>query len=76
MIQRLSEVWQNVERVARDEGVMRIGASGLDDEHRGALSQHEAVSVDVPGPRGSFGFVIAPFAAIRPNDFRGRSRRL
>jgi epoxyqueuosine reductase len=33
MITRLSEVWQNVERVARDEGVVRLGASGVDDPH-------------------------------------------
>jgi epoxyqueuosine reductase len=33
MITRLSEVWPNVERVARAEGVVRIGASGIDDEH-------------------------------------------
>jgi epoxyqueuosine reductase len=32
----LSEVWPNVERVARGEGVVRIGASKLDDDH-GAL---------------------------------------
>jgi epoxyqueuosine reductase len=34
MITRLSEVWENVERVARGEGVVRIGASDLDDDHR------------------------------------------
>ncbi|MGZ8867560.1 MAG: tRNA epoxyqueuosine(34) reductase QueG, partial [Thermoanaerobaculia bacterium] len=33
MIQRLSEVWPLLERIARDEGVLRIGASGLADEH-------------------------------------------
>jgi epoxyqueuosine reductase len=36
MITRLSEIWQNVERVARAEGVVRVGASKLDDDH-GAL---------------------------------------
>jgi epoxyqueuosine reductase len=36
MIMRLSEVWQKVERIARAEGVVRIGASDLDDDH-GAL---------------------------------------
>src|SRR4051812_11420653 len=34
MSARLSEVWPNVERVARGEGVVRIGASKLDDDHR------------------------------------------
>src|SRR4051794_2765969 len=34
MITRLSEVWQNVERVAHAEGVVRVGASKLDDDHR------------------------------------------
>ena len=33
MIQRLSEVWPLLERIAREEGVLRIGASGLADEH-------------------------------------------
>ena len=30
---RLSEVWPLLERVARAEGVMRLGASGIDDAH-------------------------------------------
>jgi epoxyqueuosine reductase len=34
MITRLSEVWQSVVRVVRAEGVVRIGASKLDDDHR------------------------------------------
>lgn len=33
MITRLSEVWPALERIARDEGVLRIGASHLSDEH-------------------------------------------
>lgn len=33
MITRLSEVWPILERIARDEGVLRIGASNLADEH-------------------------------------------
>ena len=33
MITRLSEVWPNVERIARGEGVVRIGASHLEDAH-------------------------------------------
>jgi len=36
MITRLSEVWPNVERVARAEGVVRVGASKIDDD-RSAL---------------------------------------
>src|SRR5216110_3426612 len=34
MITKLSEVWLNVERVARAEGVARVGTSKLDDDHR------------------------------------------
>jgi epoxyqueuosine reductase len=30
---KLSEVWPSVERVARAEGVLRVGASGIDDAH-------------------------------------------
>jgi epoxyqueuosine reductase len=33
MITRLSEVWASVERIARAEGVLRAGASALDDDH-------------------------------------------
>ena len=33
MITRLSEVWSLLERVAREEGVLRIGASDLADAH-------------------------------------------
>jgi epoxyqueuosine reductase len=33
MITRLSEVWPAIERVAREEGVLRAGASDLDDAH-------------------------------------------
>ena len=33
MISRLSEVWSGLERVARDEGVVRLGASDLTDAH-------------------------------------------
>lgn len=33
MITRLSEVWPLLERIARDEGVLRIGASNLGDDH-------------------------------------------
>lgn len=33
MIERLSDVWPEIERVARDEGVVRIGAADVDDEN-------------------------------------------
>ncbi len=33
MIKRLSEVWPTIERIARAEGVVRIGASDLTNEH-------------------------------------------
>ena len=33
MIERLSEVWPEIERVARDEGVVRIGAADVDDDN-------------------------------------------
>ena len=33
MITRLSEVWPTIERVAGAEGVVRVGASGLEDAH-------------------------------------------
>jgi len=33
MIRKLSEVWGAVERVARDAGVLRLGASDLDADH-------------------------------------------
>jgi epoxyqueuosine reductase len=39
MITRLSEVWQNVERVARGEGAVRLGASDLDDHHRAIFDE-------------------------------------
>lgn len=36
MIEKLSQIWPSVERVARAEGVVRVGAAGMDDDH-GAL---------------------------------------
>lgn len=33
MITKLSEVWPDLERTAREEGVLHLGASDLDDEH-------------------------------------------
>ncbi|HEV7572757.1 MAG TPA: tRNA epoxyqueuosine(34) reductase QueG [Thermoanaerobaculia bacterium] len=39
MITRLSEIWPNVERVARAEGVVRVGASDVDDAHAGIFDE-------------------------------------
>jgi len=39
MITRLSEVWESVERIARAEGVMRIGASDLTDAHASVFDE-------------------------------------
>ena len=36
---KLSEVWPLLERLARDEGVVRLGASGIDDEHAALFEQ-------------------------------------
>src|SRR5512144_2297094 len=30
---QLSRVWSDIERVAREEGVLRVGASNIDDAH-------------------------------------------
>src|SRR3954451_13265062 len=32
-MRKLSEIWSAIERVARAHGVVRLGASGLDDAH-------------------------------------------
>jgi len=39
MITKLSEVWPNVERIARAEGVVRVGASDLEDDHRSLFDE-------------------------------------
>jgi epoxyqueuosine reductase len=39
MITRLSEVWPSVERIARDEGVVLIGASDLADAHNALFDE-------------------------------------
>jgi epoxyqueuosine reductase len=36
---KLSEVWETLERVAREEGVLHVGASDLDDAHAGLFAQ-------------------------------------
>jgi len=35
----LSAFWPSIERVARAHGVIRLGASGLDDEHAELFAQ-------------------------------------
>jgi epoxyqueuosine reductase len=61
MITRLSEVWPNVERVARDEGVLRVGASKLDDDHNALF--HEWLD---RGHQATMQY-LAKTAAIRGN---------
>jgi epoxyqueuosine reductase len=39
MPKKLSEVWPELERVARDEGVVHLGASGVGDEHAELFAQ-------------------------------------
>jgi epoxyqueuosine reductase len=39
MTSRLSEVWPILERIARDEGVVHLGASDLDDEHASQFAE-------------------------------------
>jgi epoxyqueuosine reductase len=39
MITKLSEVWSAVERIAREEGVARVGASDLVDEHKALFDE-------------------------------------
>ena len=36
---KLSEVWPSLERIARKEGVLRLGASGIDDAHAELFSE-------------------------------------
>jgi hypothetical protein len=38
MSAKLSEVWLELERVAREEGVVRLGAADLGDEHAAACA--------------------------------------
>ncbi|HKB81079.1 MAG TPA: tRNA epoxyqueuosine(34) reductase QueG [Thermoanaerobaculia bacterium] len=35
MIERLSQIWPEIERAARGAGAIRVGAAGLSDEHAG-----------------------------------------
>lgn len=57
----LSEVWPAIDRVARDEGVLRVGASELDDEHAELFAQWIA-----SGRHASMDY-LAKNAAIRSN---------
>ncbi len=36
---KLSEIWPDIERIARENGVLRLGASALDDEHAELFAQ-------------------------------------
>ena len=55
-----------------DLGAARLGVLVLlEHQHAGALAQHEAVAVLVPGPRGGLGIVVARATARAPR----RSRR-
>jgi L-rhamnose mutarotase len=67
----LSEIWPAIERVARAHGVIRLGASGLDDEHAELFAQWIA-----RGDHASMSYLAknAAIARIRARAFRGRSR--
>jgi len=58
---RLSEVWPAIERVARAEGVLHLGASDLDDAHAGRFEEWIA-----RGHHASMGY-LAKNTAIRTN---------
>jgi epoxyqueuosine reductase len=58
---KLSEVWPLIERVARDEGVVHLGASELGDAHAGIFEQWIA-----RGHHASMSY-LAKNAAIRTN---------
>ncbi|MEA2490758.1 MAG: epoxyqueuosine reductase [Acidobacteriota bacterium] len=60
-INRLSEVWPALERVARDAGVLHLGASALDDEHTALFAEW----IDA-GRHASMGY-LAKNAALRAN---------
>ena len=59
--QKLSEVWPTLERIARDEGVLHLGASDLEDEHATAFQEWIA-----RGHHASMGY-LAKNAAVRTN---------
>jgi epoxyqueuosine reductase len=58
---RLSEVWPTLERIARDQGVLHLGASGLEDEHANAFEEWIA-----RGHHASMAY-LAKNAAVRAN---------
>ena len=57
----LSDVWPELERVAREEGVLHLGASDLDDEHAPLFAEWIA-----RGHHASMGY-LARNAAVRTN---------
>ncbi|MDQ3283180.1 MAG: tRNA epoxyqueuosine(34) reductase QueG [Acidobacteriota bacterium] len=58
---KLSEVWPELTRLAREEGVLHLGASGIDDEHASLFEQWIA-----RGHHASMSY-LAKNAAIRSN---------
>jgi epoxyqueuosine reductase len=58
---KLSEVWPALERVAREAGVLHLGASALDDEHASLFAEWIAA-----GRHASMGY-LAKNAALRAN---------
>lgn len=61
MTTKLSEVWPGLERIAREEGVLRIGASGIDGSHVELFASWLA-----HGGHASMGY-LEKNAAIRAN---------
>jgi epoxyqueuosine reductase len=61
MIRNLSDVWPDLERVARAEGVVHLGASSIEDEHASLFSEWIA-----RGHHASMGY-LAKNAAVRTN---------
>ena len=61
MIRNLSDVWPDLERVARAEGVVHLGASSIEDEHAPLFSEWIA-----RGHHASMGY-LAKNAAVRTN---------
>jgi epoxyqueuosine reductase len=59
MTSKLSEVWPDIERVARAGGALHVGASGLDDEHSATFAEWLA-----RGNHGSMKY-LAKNAAVR-----------
>jgi epoxyqueuosine reductase len=61
VLSRLSEVWPLLERIAREEGIARLGASGIDDDHAALYAEWIG-----RGHHASMGY-LAKNAAVRSN---------